>query len=183
MAVFSGRIVDAYYSNPELTTVELLYEADDTQREKGMEVVAHHLVVNEEDSQFQDLLKEWSYEQIDEATKARNEATRDEFRIAFHNYATEHGLYQHGNPDVHAETLKKVYENPRTPDDLVQGSMDMIFNFDPENEHHKEDLFKLKLKMFDQEHVEKSDAKAKKTEIRKASTPVEAIVAYHKFKK
>ena len=183
MAIFSDKIVDAYYSNPELTAVELLYEADEKQKESGVELVSHHLPVDEEDPQFQDLLKEWSYEQLDESTKARNEQYRDEFRIAFHNYATEHGLYQHGNEDVHAETLKKVYEDPRTPDDLVQGSMDMIFNFDPEDEQHKEDLFKLKLKMFEQEHVENNKSKSHKTNIRKAKTPTEAIAAYNKFKK
>ena len=183
MAIFSGRIVDAYYSNPELTTIELLYEADEIQQEKGLELISHHLTVNEEDDQFKDLLKEWSYEQLDESTKTRNEQYRDEFRIAFHNYATEHGLYQHGNPDTHNETLSKVYEAPRTPDDLVQGSMDMIFNFDEEDETHKEDLFKLKLKMFEQEHVENSKSKSHKTDIRKAKTPAEAIAAYQKFKK
>ena len=32
MAVFSDHIVDVYYSNPELTTVEILYEADKEQK-------------------------------------------------------------------------------------------------------------------------------------------------------
>ena len=178
MAIFSGKIVDAYYSNPELSTIELLYEADEKQKKDGLEILSHHLSVDEKDDQFQDLLKEWSYEQIDEATKARNEQYRDEFRMAFHNYATEHDLYQHGNPDTHAETLQKVYG---PSNDLAQGSLNTIFDFDPENEYHKEDLFKFKLKMFEQDHVESSKSKIKKTEIRKASTPLEAIIAYLKF--
>ena len=183
MAIFSDKIVDAYYSDPDLKFIEILYEADEVQKAEGIELLSHHLSVDEEDPQYNDLLKEWSLNQIDEATKARNEQNRDEFRIAFHTSATEHGLYQHGNPDTHNETLKRVYEAPRTPDDLVQGSMDMIFNFDPEDEIHKEDLFKLKLKMFEQEHVENSTAKAKKTDIRKAKTPLDAVAAYQKFKK
>lgn len=181
MAVFSGRIIDAYFSNPELTTVELLYEADEKQKESGLDVVAHHLVVDEEDSQFQDLLKEWSYEQIDEATKAKNEQTRDEFRIAFHNYATEHNLYQHGNWDTHDQVLRKLPPSAQVPDDLAQGSMNMIFEFDPEDEKQKEDLFKLKLKMFEQSHVEENVSKTLKADIRKASTPLQAIIAYAKF--
>ena len=38
MAIFSGRIVDAYYSNPELSTIELLYEADEKQKKDGLEI-------------------------------------------------------------------------------------------------------------------------------------------------
>ena len=165
MAIFSGKIVDAYYSNPEYTTVELLYEADNKQQEAGMKIIAHHLTVDENDSQFQDLLKEWSYEKIDEATKARNEQYRDEFRMAFHNYAMEHDLYGHGNDK-----------------DLIPGSINLIFDFDPEDEKQKEDLFKLKLKMFEQPQVEKSKSRKLKSDIRKAITPLETILAYTKFK-
>ena len=128
-------------------------------------MIAHHLTVDENDSQFQDLLKEWSYEQIDEATKARNEQYRDEFRMAFHNYAMEHDLYGHGDNK-----------------DLIQGSINLIFDFDPEDEKQKEDLFKLKLKMFEQPQVEKSKSRKLKSDIRKASTPLETILAYTKFK-
>tara|TARA_Y100000782_G_C10015905_1_gene194889 strand:+ start:175 stop:561 length:387 start_codon:yes stop_codon:yes gene_type:complete len=128
-------------------------------------MIAHHLTVDENDSQFQDLLKEWSYEQIDEATKARNEQYRDEFRMAFHNYAMEHDLYGHGDNK-----------------DLIQGSINLIFDFDPEDEKQKEDLFKLKLKMFEQPQVEKSKSRKLKSDIRKAITPLETILAYTKFK-
>ena len=128
-------------------------------------MISHHLTVDENDSQFQDLLKEWSYEKIDEATKARNEQYRGEFRMAFHNYAMEHDLYGHGDNK-----------------DLIQGSINLIFDFDPEDEKQKEDLFKLKLKMFEQPQVEKSKSKNLKSDIRKASTPLETILAYAKFK-
>ena len=47
----------------------------------------------------------------------------------------------------------------------------------------KEALFKLKLKIFEQEEVKKSRKKKAKTDIRKAETPIEAIVAYHSFLK
>ena len=184
MAVFSGKIVDAYFSNPELTTVELLYEADEKQQEAGVELIAHHLQVDEEDSQFQDLLKEWSYEQIDEATKARNEQYRDEFRMAFHNYAMEHDLYGHGNPDENKALLDHsiLKSEGKTDPDLVQGSLNMLFEFDIEDKVHKEDLFKLKLKKFEQPKVEKSKSQKLKADLRKSSTPMEAIAVYTKFK-
>ena len=101
MAIFSGKIVDAYYSDPELKFIEIMYEADEQQKEAGVDMLSHTLTVDDDDQQYKDLLEEWSLEAIDDATKARNEQYRHEFRVAFHNYATEHGLYQHGNPDTH----------------------------------------------------------------------------------
>ena len=62
-----------------------------------------------------------------------------------------------------------------------QGSLDILFEFDEENDVHKEILFKLKLKMFEEDVVKNSKAKKSKTDIRKAKTPIEAIVAYKKF--
>ena len=153
MAIFSDKIVDAYYSDPDLKFIEILYEADEVQKAEGIELLSHHLSVDEEDPQYNDLLKEWSLNQIDEATKARNEQYRDEFRIAFHNYATEHGLYQHGNVDTHNSILDKNFLKDTV---LDQASIDIIFDFDPDNEVHKEQLFKLKLKMFEQTHVDES---------------------------
>ena len=180
MALFSGKIVDAYYSDPDLKFIEVLYEADEQQKKAGGDLLSHALTVDESDQQYKDLLGEWDLNQIDEATKARNEQYRDEFRIAFHNYATEHNLYQHGNPDTHNEILDKNFLK-ETVDQ--QASFDIIFDFDPDNEVHKEQLFKLKLKMFEQTHVDESKSRKNKTELRKADTPLDAIVVYSKFKK
>ena len=159
---FSGRIVEAYYSNPELNTVAVMWSDGDKNRE-------YYINVDEEDDQFQALLKEWSYESLDECTRNRNEATRQEFRDAFHNYATDNNLYQHGNPDG-----RRVE---------TRADLDIIFDFDPDNYQHKEELFKLKLKMFEQDVVKKSKAKTKKTVVRKAETPAEAVSAYNAFLK
>ena len=158
---FCGRIVEAYYTNPELDTVAIMWSDGEKNRE-------YYVNVDEEDDQFNALLKEWSYESLDECTRNRNEATRQEFRDAFHRYATEHNLYTHGDPDG----LKT--EETRT-------SLDIIFDFDPDNYQHKEELFKLKLKIFEQDVVRNSTAKTKKTAVRKAETPVEAISAYNAF--
>ena len=66
-------------------------------------------------------------------------------------------------------------------DEEQQRRLDLIFDFDPENTEHKETLFKLKLKMFEQEEVKSSKKRTPKTDIRKAETPIEAIKAYCKF--
>ena len=65
MAIFSDKIVDAYYSDPDLKFIEILYEADEVQKAEGIELLSHHLTVDEEDPQYNDLLKEWSLNQID----------------------------------------------------------------------------------------------------------------------
>ena len=61
--------------------------------------------------------------------------------------------------------------------------MYLVFDFDPEDEKQKEDLFKLKLKMFEQPHVDESKSRKLKSDIRKADTPLAAIQAYSKFKR
>ena len=180
MAIFSGKIVDAYYSDPELKFIEIIYEADEQQKEAGVDLLSHALTVDDKDQQYNDLLEEWTLNQIDDATKARNEQYRDEFRIAFHNYATEHNLYQHGNPDTHNAVLDKNFLKETVGQ---QATFDVIFDFDPDNEVHKEQLFKLKLKMFEQPHVDEIKSRKNKTELRKAETPLDAIVVYSKFKK
>ena len=184
MALFSGKIVDAYYSDPDLKFIEVLYEADEQQKKAGVDLLSHALTVDEKDDQFKDLLKEWSLDQIDESTKARNEQYRDEFRMAFHNYAMEHDLYGHGNPDENKALLDHsiLKSEGKTDPDLVQGSLNMLFEFDIEDKIHKEDLFKLKLKMFEQPKVEKSKSQKLKADLRKSSTPMEAIAVYTKFK-
>ena len=156
---FCGRIVEAYYSSPELDNVAIMWSDGEKNRE-------YYVVVDEEDDQFQALLKEWSYESLDECTRSRNEQHRQEFRDAFHRYATERNMYGHGDGEGFEER---------------QASLDIIFDFDPEEPEHKEQLFKLKLKMFEQDAVKNSKARTKKTAIRKAETPVEALAAYASF--
>ena len=153
---FCGRIVEAYYSNPELDTVAIMWSDGEKNRE-------YHVAVNEEDDQFQALLKEFDYDSIDECTRKKHEIHRQEFRNAFNNYAQENDLY--------------------TKQEEQQASLDILFDFDPEDNEHKEELFKLKLKIFNQDVVQKSKATKKKTSIRKAETPLEAMVLYNSFLK
>ena len=156
---FSGKIIEACYSNPELDTVCVLWSDGKVARE-------YYVVVDEEDHQFQALLKEYSYESLDEATRNRNEQARQEFRDAFHRYATENNMYGHGSTDSPEES---------------QGSLDILFDFDEENEIIYLENLEILLKMFEEDVVKNSKAKKGKTDIRKAKTPIEAIVAYKKF--
>ena len=152
--VFCGRIVEAYYTNAEQDSVSILWSDGEKNRD-------YHIKVDEEDDQFKALLAEFSYESIDQCTLAKNELGRQWWRDAFNDYAEQN--------------LKSDVPEER------QSDLSIIFDFDPENSEHKEGLFKLKLQMFEQDIVKNSKSKVAKAAIRKAPTPIEAIVAYKKF--
>jgi len=189
--IWSGRIVDAHYTNPEHDTVEILYRQVHPDEPSGTDadikkefylkkgniekykiktrVVSHYVVVDETDEQFKDLLKEVSYEELERRTLENNEGVRQEFRIAFDNYAKENGLYNYA-------------ENPIRETEIVKSNVDeMIFDFDESDKSKKEDLFKLKLKIFERDEVKDSDDRATKAEIRKSKTPLDVLVAYKKI--
>ena len=154
---WSDKITDYYYTNPELDTVAVLW----TNPDDGL-VREHYILVDEADEQWRDFAKEVSYEDIDKRTQVRHEQFREEFREAFQNYAQRNNI----------ESDYVANQND---------SLNIIFEFDHENEKHKDILFKLKLKMFEQEVVKKSKKRTAKTDIRKSETPLEAIKAYASF--
>jgi hypothetical protein len=154
---WSDKITDYYYTNPEMDTVAVLW----TNPDDGL-VREHYILVDEADEQWRDFAKEVSYEDIDKRTQVRHEQFREEFREAFQNYAQRNNI----------ESDYVANQND---------SLNIIFEFDHENEKHKDILFKLKLKMFEQEVVKKSKKRTAKTDIRKSETPLEAIKAYASF--
>ena len=169
---FVGKVVEVYYINNELTALEIVYNytvPDDGEtvidggvHENGgeeLQTTYHISPVEPDDARMKALLEEFPWESIDECTRAKLEVDRQVFRDAFHRYAKENNLYQ--------ETTEES-----------QGSLDILFDFDAENADHKEVLFKLKLKIFEQESVKNSKKRKAKTEIRKAEYPLEAIRAY-----
>ena len=94
-------------------------------------VVSHYVTVDENDHQFQDLLKEVSYEDLERRTLENNEAVRQDFRIAFDNYAKENGLYNYA-------------ENPITKTEVITSNIDkMVFEYDGSSKEDKEELIKL----------------------------------------
>ena len=157
--MWQDKIFDVRYSNQEMNAVLILWGDDkDDLRE-------HHLAVDMEDQQFRDLLKYVTWDEIEKRTQLANEVRRQEFRDAFNDYAKRSNAY------VTEESEQKI------------GSLDLLFEFDESNEIHKEQLFKLKLRMFEEEFVKNSKSKTAKAEVRKAKTPVQAIKAFSKFKK
>ena len=165
---FVGRIVEAYYTNADLTEVDIIHNYDvpddGVHKNGGKEgTTVFSVSVDETDERFLALLQEFSYESLDECTRNRNEAFREQFRESFRDYA------QRNQAEIFEEV--KIEDVP----------LDLIFDYDSENEMHKDILFRLKLKMFEQEVVQKSKKKKAKSDIRKAETLGEALKAYYQF--
>ena len=168
MAHFSGKIINAYYTNQNHDTVCVMWSDGQVARE-------HYVVVDENDGQFKELLEEWSYDSLDKATKQFTDNVSQEFKDAFERYAVRNNLYGYGEDGSKPEKMKE-------DEAVVTGSLDqLIFNFNANDNEQKEQLFKLKLKLFEEDVVKCSKKRTAKTDLRKAETPVEAIAAYAKF--
>ncbi|MFT4536979.1 MAG: hypothetical protein ACI9P5_004357 [Saprospiraceae bacterium] len=160
--LWSGKITDYYYSNPESNTVAVLW----TDPEDGL-TREHYIKIDETDEQWKDFIKEVPYEKIDERTRAKHEVHREQFRIAFREYSQKY-------PDE-VEIVKPF-------EDII---IEFLAGFDKEDSSKKEQLFKLKHKVLEQEIVKNSKSSDKfknaKTFIRKANTPIEVLLGYMVF--
>jgi len=171
---FVGRIVEAYYTNADLTEIDIIHNydvPDDGMHTNGGKegTTVFSVSVDEKDERFLALLQEFSYESLDECTKNRNEATHEQFSQAFQDYA------QRNKVEIFEDSIVKKEV------DIEEEPLDLIFEYDPENEVHKDILSRLKLKMFEQEIVQKSKKRKAKTDIRKAETLEQALKAYSEF--
>ena len=162
--LWTDKITDYYYSNPELDTVAVLW----TDPDDGL-VREHYILVDEEDEQWRDFVKVVSYEDIDKRTQVRHEEFREQFREAFRNWSGE-------NQNVDQSTQSANFE------DII---INFINDFDVTNADQKEQLFKLKLKIFEQDIVKNSESIVKfknaKTFIRKTNSPIEVLLGYMVF--
>ncbi len=128
---FCGRIIEAYYTNPELDTVCVTYREDEQLTPDGEpRAYDYYMEVDETDARFQALLKEYSYEDLQTTTEER------------------HKIY------------RKDFQN-------IVG-----------DQKHKEELFRLKLRLFETE-AGQSASRSQKAKIRKAETPIEIIHHYY----
>ena len=162
--LWSDKITDYYYSNPELDTVAVMW----TDPEDGL-VREHYIKVDETDEQWRDFVAEVPYNKIDQRTMVRNEEFREQFREAFRNYS-----------ETHVET--EYVDRTKPFEDIF---IDFVSTYNKEDSAQKEQLFKFKLKVFELDIVKnsKSDDKFKnaKTFIRKAENPVDVLLGYMVF--
>ena len=180
---WSDKITDYYYSNPELDTVSVLWTSpdDDTVRE-------HYIMVDEADEQWRDFVKIVSYEDIDRRTQVRHEEFREQFREAFRNWSGRNEPKNEPNNEPKNDVATSYADvdsaggTEKPYEDVV---IDFLSVYDKEDPEQKEQIFKLKLRIFEQDIVKnaKKDDKFKnaKTFIRKAKTPMEVLLGYMVF--
>ena len=77
MAIFSNKIVDVYYTDENLSNVTILYNYE---KDGETLVGEYHLLVDETEAQFQDLMKEVTYQDIELATLEMHKAYRNQLQ-------------------------------------------------------------------------------------------------------
>ena len=171
---WEDKIVDYYWSNPELDTVAILWQ--DPTDEKNRE---HYIKVDEKDQQWLDFVKIVPYEKINERTEVRHESFREEFREAFR------GWMERPENNMSEKEIQYVDRPVDVVRPAVENVFETFFGYDPEDAAQKEDLFKFKLKIFEQEIVKNSKSADKfknaKTFIRKAENPLDVLLGYLVF--
>ena len=163
---FCGRIIEAYYTNPELDTVGVTYREDEQLTPDGEpRAYDYYMEVDETDVRFQALLKEYSYEDLQTTTEERHKIYRKDFQNIVGEYIKENGLTSSLSDDRLVEKAQKKL-------------FDSIINFDEQDVKHKDDLFRLKILVFESDVAENAN-RDQKVKIRKASSPLEVLATYY----
>jgi len=154
MAIFSGKIIEAYYANSENDTVEVIYK-------QGEKAINHYLKVDFNNQDFKDLIKEYDTDKIAESTIARNR-----------NYAKQ--LSDMVDQGIKSKTDVKQRIS-------VEEYIDDMINFNLGNKQSAEILFALKVKIFEQDKVKNCTDKELLKQLRSSKNPVELISVFSKI--
>ena len=152
MAIFSGKIIEAYYTDANNTTVEVIYK-------EGEKAINHYLSTDMSHPDFKDLIKEYPVTKIADTTISRNKEA-----------------YRQLDSVVEAKLKQKIEDKPMQNFDSV---MEFVINYDPKKQ--AEQLFSLKLKIFEKDVVKDSNNNDIKTVIRQAKTPLDVLLAYREI--
>ena len=142
--------VVAKFIDEERKNIEILLKDGDVVR-------PHVIEADEDNSDYQDLLKIISLDDLHEQTHNINKAESEAFKEFALGIAKESGLVQQ------EESLEKVKTYPT----LVEA----MFN----NDDNEDDVFALKLALFEVEKIRESKNTALKTKLRKAKSKIEVL--------
>jgi hypothetical protein len=151
MAIFSDKIIEAYYTNKEKNTIEVIYK-------DGEKAISHYLTYDPSHPDFQDLLKEYGSENLLKTTTNRLNGYRSQLKKVVSDY-------QQGALKVAEDEVNSLRNN----------FFSSLINFDIENQKHLEFLFTLKLKIFELDVVKNSTDTEKKDLIRNSKTILEVL--------
>tara|TARA_Y100000590_G_C15335462_1_gene869388 strand:+ start:297 stop:779 length:483 start_codon:yes stop_codon:yes gene_type:complete len=160
MADFSGKIVEAYFLNPESTVIEIIYTADDLKnRSYCIEVDPNH-------SDFNDLMSEYSLERVEKTTIAKHKERREEMRKVSKIMAKEYVIEL---KEKHKKEIKEL---------KYFGWMDILKYIRNDDE---DELFKLKMNLFKSDIVKETTNSESLDKIRNAKTFIEVLEEYKKL--
>ena len=149
MAVFTGKIIEASYTNESKDTIEIVYKEDE-------KAIVYYIETNHSHPDFQDLIKEYSLDKIQETTTEKIKQYNDKLK------------------EVNKKDLKKLTDELKVKANNFTNWYEFMFHFDKKNASHMNFLFELKLKMFDEQKV-KEMPEDKKNLIRDSLNPLEII--------
>ena len=160
MADFSGKILEAYFLNPESTVIEIIYTGDDLKnRSYCIEVDPNH-------SDFQDLMSEYSLERVEKTTIAKHKERREEMRKVSKIMAKEYVI------ELKEKHKKEIMEYK------AFGWMDILKYIRNDDE---DELFKLKMNLFKSDIVKETTNSESLDKIRNAKTFIEVLEEYKKL--
>ena len=149
MAIFSNKIIEASFTNKDQNQIEILYKEDD-------KIYPYHIQVNHNHPDFQDLIKEYSLEKIQEITRQKIESRIREVERA------------------NIKDLDRIKTEIFDKANNFTNWYDFLFHFAKKDSSHMNFLFELKLKLFDEKKV-KEMSEDKKNLIRDSLSPLEII--------
>ena len=149
MAIFSGKIIEASYTNEAKDTVEIVYK-------EGKKAVVYYLQINHSHPDTIDLIKEYSLDKVQETTTAKIKQYNDEIK------------------EANKLDLQKLTDELKVKANNFTNWYEFMFHFDKKNPNHMNYLFEMKLKLFDEEKVKKMP-EDKKNLIRDSLNPLEII--------
>lgn len=151
MAIFSGKIIDVYYTEDTLSNVTLLYNYE---KDGETLVGEYNLVVDETEEQFQDLLREVTYQEIEANTINRHKANFSYIRTFV-------------DEEVRRQATQEIIS-----DQSVISDKHFVAFFEYDSELHADELFKCKMYLFSLDMV-KNGSKVFRTKMRKAEDLLE----------
>ena len=151
MAIFSNKIVDVYYTDQSLSNVTILYNYE---KDGETLVGQYRLLVDETEEQFQDLMREVTYQDIEINTIELHRKYNDEMK----NIITDE-TRRLAREDVHAEFMG-----------MDEETFKIIFEYDSET--HADELFKCKMYLFSLD-ILRNGSKTFRSKMRKAENILE----------
>ena len=159
------EVFEAYFANEErdTITVELVSPDNHETPESTLNVFLYTIPVDKTNPDYIALLEKVSEDELYERTVNKFRAEREQFEEMVMNIAKENDEFQ-------------TIAGQKGSMEFIQSVVRWI-----EKDMSEEDLFRFKLNLFETETVQKSKAKTKKANLRKATTAKEAFKIFLDF--